>query len=179
MRKIAFSLLIGWSFIAGATELFTTEGYRATHYRSPTPLEHEHAVLLVPLELKLMLESQRPPVLIDVYRNSWIHGFFTLQEEHYNISGSIWLANCGDGLLSSEWEDYCRTGLIDATKNNFDYPVVFYCRSDCWLGWNAVKRAAYWGYTKLYWLRDGVDAWEQEGFPVEKSLPKAKNKITQ
>jgi hypothetical protein len=28
------------------------------------------------------------------------------------------------------------------------------------MSWNATKRATGWGYTNLYWYRDGIDAWE-------------------
>ncbi|WP_404942704.1 rhodanese-like domain-containing protein, partial [Pseudomonas poae] len=48
---------------------------------------------------------------------------------------------------------------------------VFYCRSDCWLSWNAVKRAANLGYTSVYWYRDGLDAWEAAKLPVATAQP--------
>ncbi|MFB1010041.1 MAG: rhodanese-like domain-containing protein [Thiopseudomonas sp.] len=154
-----------------ADDLFTDEGYRATRYRSPTPLTHDYAQTLEPAGLLELQQQQPQPLLVDAYGNPWLHGRFTLQAEHRNIPGSLWLANCGEGVLSSEWEAYCRTALDKATDGNYAHPLVFYCRSDCWLGWNAARRAAGWGYTRLYWLRDGIDAWEAAGYELELSQP--------
>jgi rhodanese-related sulfurtransferase len=28
------------------------------------------------------------------------------------------------------------------------------------MSWNAAKRAASWGYRRVYWYRDGTDGWE-------------------
>ncbi len=159
------------SQISQADTLFTDDGYRATRYRSPTPLTHDDAHTLEPAELLSLQQQQPAPLLVDAYGNPWRHGRFTLQAEHRNIPGSLWLANCGEGVLSREWEAYCRTALAQATDGNSAHPLVFYCRSDCWLGWNAAKRAASWGYTQLYWLRDGVDAWEAAGYALELSQP--------
>ena len=52
-------------------------------------------------------------------------------------------------------------------------PVVFYCLADCWMSWNATKRAARWGYTQLYWYRDGTDGWEAAALPTEEATPAA------
>ncbi|TDQ36153.1 PQQ-dependent catabolism-associated CXXCW motif protein [Thiopseudomonas denitrificans] len=155
----------------GADGLFNEDGYRAGLYRSPTPLEHEDAQVLEPEGLLQLLREQPGVVLIDAYRNPWLHGRYTLPEEHRNLPGSLWLANCGDGNLSSDWERHCREALQQATRGNRAHPLVFYCRSDCWLGWNAAKRAASWGYSRLYWLRDGIEAWEQAGQTLEPSQP--------
>jgi PQQ-dependent catabolism-associated CXXCW motif protein len=45
--------------------------------------------------------------------------------------------------------------------------VVFYCLADCWMSWNAAKRAASWGYREVLWYRDGTDGWEAAGLPTE------------
>ena len=67
------------------------------------------------------------------------------------------LPDVGRGALSPELERYFRDHLDVATKSRRDTPVVFYCLADCWMGWNATKRAASWGFTRLYWYRDGID----------------------
>ncbi len=33
------------------------------------------------------------------------------------------------------------------------------------------RRAAALGYTRLYWYRDGIDAWQQAGLPVQAATP--------
>lgn len=151
--------------------LFTDDGYRNTLYRSPTPLSHEHAQTLTPQELKALQEKVANVLLVDVYRNPWLRGQFTLLEKHTNLPNSLWLANCGDGVLSEQWLAYCKQHLEQATANNKSHPIVFYCRSDCWLGWNAVKRAHALGYNNLYWLRDGTDGWQQAHLPLEHAQP--------
>ena len=151
--------------------LFTDDGYRNTLYRSPPPLSHEHAQTLTPQELKALQEKIPNVLLVDVYRNPWLRGQFTLPEKHTNLPNSLWLANCGDGVLSEQWLAYCKQHLEQATANDKTHPIVFYCRSDCWLGWNAVKRANAFGYNNLYWLRDGTDGWEQAHLPLEQAQP--------
>ena len=156
---------------AEKSHLFTADGYRSTLYRSPTPAFHENAKTLDPAEL-LLLQQQHPSlVLIDVYRNPWLHEQFTLQEQHANLPNSLWLANCGDGTLSEQWLAYCSRNLEQATANDKTRPIVFYCRSDCWLGWNAIKRAYALGYNNLYWLRDGTDGWQQANLPLVLAQP--------
>lgn len=169
MQKVlvfSFSALLCSVSLSSHAELFTEDGYRQEHYRSPTPEEHEFAHILSANELALFLQTIPRPVLIDVYRNPWRHEQFSNPEEHYNIPNSLWLANCGDGIISKDWNNYCKNNLAKATNDQKDYPVVFYCRSDCWLGWNAIKRAKEFGYSNIYWLRNGIDEWEQSGYPL-------------
>lgn len=151
--------------------LFNDEGYRSTQYRSPTPVSHENAKTIAPAELIALQKQQPELLLIDVYRNPWLRGYFTLQEEHRNLPNSLWLANCGDGSLNEQWMAYCQRYLEQATANDTAHPIVFYCRSDCWLGWNAIKRAHALGYSNMYWLRDGIDGWEQAGLPLVHAKP--------
>lgn len=156
---------------AEQSQLFNQEGYRSTQYRSPTPMFSNYAKTIEPSELLALQKKDPQLLLVDVYRNPWLRGQFTLQEQHSNLPKSLWLANCGDGSLSDEWMAYCQQNLKQATSDNKAYPIVFYCRSDCWLGWNAAKRAHALGYNNLYWLRDGTDGWEQADLPLEPAQP--------
>jgi rhodanese-related sulfurtransferase len=81
------------------------------------------------------------------------------------------LPDVGRGALSPELERYFRDHLEVATKSRRDTPVVFYCFADCWMGWNATRRAASWGFTRLYWYRDGIDGWEAAKLPVAEAEP--------
>ena len=60
-----------------------------------------------------------------------------------------------------------RRHLEAATRGNRDHPVVFYCRANCWMSWNAAKRALAYGYTSVYWFDDGVDGWLLEDYDFE------------
>lgn len=164
----------GTPLIALAEEqlaLFSADGYRQTQYRSPTPPSIEGAKTLDTPALQALLENQPDVVLVDVYRSQWLAGRFIDSEPHANLPGSLWLANTGDGNLQPEWASYFSDNLAQASQGNLERPMVFYCRSDCWLGWNATRRAQALGYTQLYWYRDGVDGWEQAGLPLHPATP--------
>ncbi|EXF45648.1 rhodanese-related sulfurtransferase [Pseudomonas sp. BAY1663] len=151
--------------------LFSADGYRQTQYRSPTPATAEGARTLDTAALQALLAENPDVVLVDVYRSQWLAGRFIESEPHANLPGSVWLANTGDGTLQPEWANHFSESLARITQGNSDRPLVFYCRSDCWLGWNATRRAHALGYTKLYWYRDGVDGWEQAGLPLHPATP--------
>lgn len=168
---IVIASLLSTSAVLADTSLFSADGYRLSHYRSPTPLTHEHARTLDTVTLQQLLREQPGTRLIDVYRQQWLHGQFIEDEVHANLPNSLWLANTGDGELNAQWQDYFQRHLAQASQGNRAWPLVFYCRSDCWLGWNAVKRAHQLGYTNLYWYRDGIDAWQQAGLPLIPAQP--------
>ena len=90
---------------------------------------------------------------------------------HRDIPGSLWLPDVGRGALSPELEGYFRDHLEAATKGRRDAPVVFYCLADCWMSWNAAKRAAGWRYRRVYWYRDGTDGWEAAKLPMKDIEP--------
>ena len=156
---------------AGEEALFSADGYRLDRYRSPTPATVEGAQTIDTATLQRMLESADQPVLIDVFRRPWLHGQFVSDEAHQNIPGSLWLANVGEGTAEAPWLDYFSHYLKQACDGDHARALVLYCKSDCWLSWNASKRAAALGYTRLYWYRDGIDAWQQAGLPVQTATP--------
>jgi len=156
---------------AAEEQLFSADGYRLTRYRSPTPPTVEGAQTIDTATLQKMLAGQQPPALIDVFRRPWLHGRFIDDETHENIPGSLWLANVGEGAAEAQWLAYFAHYLKQASGGNHARALVLYCKSDCWLSWNASKRAAALGYTRLYWYRDGIDAWRQAGLPVQTATP--------
>ncbi len=62
--------------------------------------------------------------------------------------GGHWLPNVGYGVLTPEFESYFKTRLAQLTGNDLAKPVLFYCLRDCWMSWNAAKRALAWGYLR-------------------------------
>ena len=49
-----------------------------------------------------------------------------------------------------------------------DEPAVIYCNGEkCLRSSKATKMAVGWGYTNLYYYRDGFPAWKKAGYPVE------------
>lgn len=46
--------------------------------------------------------------------------------------------------------------------------VVIYCNGhSCMRSSKAAAQAVEWGYSKVYYFRDGLPAWQSEGYPVE------------
>jgi PQQ-dependent catabolism-associated CXXCW motif protein len=88
-----------------------------------------------------------------------------------NIPGSIWLPDTGYGALASSTERYLRDGLAHVTQRDQSRWLVVYCQKDCWMSWNAAKRALTMGYKNVAWYPDGTDGWQASGLPVQKAEP--------
>lgn len=85
-----------------------------------------------------------------------------------------------DARNSSDWEAGRIAGAVhlelksNLTKENLAKhaksgdPIVFYCNGvKCMVSANAIEKVKPWGYTKLYYLRDGFPAWKAANYPVE------------
>jgi PQQ-dependent catabolism-associated CXXCW motif protein len=88
-----------------------------------------------------------------------------------DIPGSLWLPDVGRGALSAEIDGYFRDNLARASNDDKAARIVLYCLADCWMSWNATKRAAAYGYTQLYWYRDGTTGWEAAKLPTAEATP--------
>jgi PQQ-dependent catabolism-associated CXXCW motif protein len=89
-----------------------------------------------------------------------------------DIPGSEWLPDVGRGVLTDALDAWFRANLVRISGGDRAVILVFYCRADCWMSWNAAKRALAWGYIGARWYRDGTDGWESAGLPTaEAKLP--------
>ena len=178
---IALPLLIACAVVAMADsgKHFNAEGYRSGHYRSPLPDSVPGGVAISPEQLRQLLLADEAPALIDVqavtlrkeaaaFGLSWLPS-----EQRLNIPGSSWLPNVGYGELEPFMQAFFRDNLSRLTADKLDHPIVFYCIADCWMSWNSVRRAHAWGYTNLYWLRDGTDGWIASGGEVTAAEPES------
>ena len=153
-------------------ELFSFEGYRIQRYRSPTPPHSQFAQTLDTQGVITLRESNPDVVLLDVQPIAWSGKFIQKKgRERKNIEGSIWLPNVGLGELEDSWSEYFQKNLEKMTSSDKSQPIILYCTADCWMSWNAIKRAHEWGYTELYWLRNGTDGWLEAGFEVVTAKP--------
>ncbi|MES9970427.1 MAG: rhodanese-like domain-containing protein, partial [Candidatus Thiodiazotropha sp.] len=74
--------------------------------------------------------------------------------------------------LSVELDNYFKENLQRLTKGDKNRMIVIYCLADCWMSWNAAKRAAMeYGYMNTYWYPDGTTGWEAAELPLENSQP--------
>jgi PQQ-dependent catabolism-associated CXXCW motif protein len=151
------------------------EGYRTDDYRTPVPKTLTGARVIGADEAEALLEA-RSAVFIDVFprapKPSNLPASTVWRDPtHMTIEGAYWLPNVGYGVLSAEFETYFKSRLASLTKDDLAKPVVFFCLKNCWMSWNAGKRALSWGYTNVIWFADGTDAWQEAGFDLVKATP--------
>lgn len=164
---VSISLSVSPVWSAGSdrdrTDLyFSWEGYRIGRYRSPTPEQAEGGTRIDVQQLVRLQSNAKPaPILLDVQPVSWQSGIFLQTRQRYNLPGSVWLPNVGLGELNERWTDYFQTHLQRITQGDKQRAIVVYCTADCWMSWNAVKRANQWGYQQLYWFAEGTDGWRE------------------
>jgi PQQ-dependent catabolism-associated CXXCW motif protein len=150
-------------------------GYRMDHYRAAVPDTVRGAAVVHTQELPALM-AKLHPVLVDVLPApeppaDGRPGLPRLPLPHKDIPGSIWLPEVGRGAISQERATWFLARLREATGGDMKRPVVFYCLSNCWMSWNATKRAASVGYERAYWYPEGADGWEAAGLPVQTATP--------
>jgi PQQ-dependent catabolism-associated CXXCW motif protein len=151
------------------------EGYRTDNYRAPVPATLSGARVLATDEAEAVWRVGNA-VFIDVLPRppkppNLPEGTIWRDKPRSNIPGSIWLPDTGYGALAAATEDYLREGLARASGGDKARPLVIYCQADCWMSWNAAKRARSYGYSSVAWYPDGTDGWQRANLPVEDSQP--------
>jgi PQQ-dependent catabolism-associated CXXCW motif protein len=151
------------------------EGYRSDNYRSPVPATLAGARVLATEEAEAIWRAGKA-VFIDVLPRppkpqNLPEGTVWRDKPRLNIPGSIWLPDTGYGTLAAPTENYLREGLGRASGGDKTKELVIYCQADCWMSWNAAKRALSYGYTNVAWYPDGTDGWQRAGLAVEESQP--------
>jgi PQQ-dependent catabolism-associated CXXCW motif protein len=151
------------------------EGYRTDNYRAPVPATLAGARVLATEEATAIWRAGKA-VFIDVLPRppkpqNLPEGTVWRDKPRLNIPGSIWLPDTGYGALAAATEDYLREGLVRASGGDRAKQLVIYCQADCWMSWNAAKRALSYGYSNVAWYPDGTDGWQRAGLAVEESQP--------
>ncbi len=95
------------------------------------------------------------------------------------MPGSIWLPDTGYGALAPVMQQYFEHGLEQASGGNRDRMLVFYCLANCWMSWNAAKRAIALGYRHVAWYPDGTDGWAADHLPLEPRTPLQRPQATE
>lgn len=150
------------------------EGYRMENFRAPVPAGLSGARTVDAAELKAMLETGKP-VLVDVFpapRKPLKLAATTIWNEpvRETIANAHWLANMGFGALHADEAEAFRAELTRLSVNG-TRPLVFFCEPECWMSWNAARRALEFGFREVVWFPGGVAAWVEEGGAVETVLP--------
>ena len=150
-------------------------GYRMDEYRAPVPDTLAGAHVIGPEEayaLWLSGEAAFVDVLPRAPRPANLpEGTIWRDKPRLSIPGALWLPNVGYGALAGATETYFRAGLDKASGGDKSHPLVIFCLEDCWMSWNAAKRALEFGYSDVYWMPSGTDGWTFFDYPVEEILP--------
>jgi PQQ-dependent catabolism-associated CXXCW motif protein len=178
-RRVFVAALI-CSFAALASHAKTKappepEGYRLEAYRAPVPATLKGAAVIDTAKA-FKLWSDKTAVFIDALPHApkpeglpanavW------REQPRSDIPGSIWLPDTGYGALSEVTLRYFEKGLAKASGGDKQKPLVFYCLENCWMSWNAAKRALTMGYANIYWYPQGTDGWERAGRALEERRP--------
>ena len=148
-------------------------GYRLDGYRSPTPATLAGAVTVDTAAARRLVEDGAavPVNVLKLDRSTLPGGPWLLAKPQPQIPGGVWLPNVGLGEPGPEVESYLRRNLERLTGGERGRGLLFYCLADCWMSWNAAKRALTLGYARVYWYRDGIDGWSEAGLPTQDGGP--------
>lgn len=159
------------------------DDYRMDHYRNPVPATLQGATVIGP-EQAHAIWSDGEAAFIDVLPQppkpaNLPKGTIWRDKPRNSIPGAIWLPNVGYGAIADVTADYFRAGLEKITRSDQTHAVVIFCLEDCWMSWNAAKRAVEWGYTSVYWMPEGTDGWQLWDYPLERIEPEEGQPQTQ
>lgn len=177
LKLFAVLVTLPLAACSGINSLIANEPYHPAPYHSVTQLAPPLGVRKVSTEETRRLHQNRQAIFVDVmgaiFREESLDfdGEWLVNGPRADIPGSVWLPNTGEEQLIPVIERYYRENLQRLTAGDKEVALLFYCIEDCWMSWNASKRAVEWGYRSVLWYRKGVDGWKEAGFPLEERLP--------
>lgn len=172
MRGRALGALLALSLpVCAPAQVAEPDGYRMEEYRAPVPASLEGATV-VDAEAAHDLWQDGGTVFVDVLprppRPENLPGDTIWREKpRVSIPGAAWLPNTGYGDIAPATEAYFSGALETLTEGDRTRPVLFFCLPECWMSWNAAKRAIEGGYSSVYWFPEGSDGWAAAGYPTE------------
>jgi PQQ-dependent catabolism-associated CXXCW motif protein len=175
LRDSAPALLL-WSCLAvGAGVVAEPQGYWEGDVNAPTPSTLPGGRVIHVAGVEALLR-QGKAVVIDVSNTprrpaELAPGAPWLPVPHRAIPDALWLPGVGAGAPPQEVDDFYRGRLKLATLGNVEVPLVIYCHENCWLSWNAAKRAIGYGYRRVFWYPEGIEGWTAAGRQTKVAAP--------
>jgi PQQ-dependent catabolism-associated CXXCW motif protein len=175
-RRLLVAVLMALaSAVRAQQEVPEPHEYRTDDYRAPVPATLAGARVVTTDEAETIWRDKQG-AFIDVLPRppkpqNLPEGTVWRDKPRFNIPGSLWLPDTGYGKLAAASEDYFRQGLARASGGNSAALLVIYCQENCWMSWNAAKRAMSYGYTNVAWFPEGTEGWERALLPMEESQP--------
>lgn len=153
------------------------DGFRAPPYKAEVPATLQGASV-IDAGAALDLHRQGVPFIDTMPRTrkpeNLPEGTIWREPGHETIPGAIWLWDTGYEKLAPAEEARLENGLAAASGGDRSAPLVIFCRADCWMSWNAAKRAVGMGYTNVSWFPGGSDGWlEADGAALVMAEPVA------
>ena len=173
--SLVFGLLNFSTYVQSNELVEEPDDYKLDNYRSATPETLSGATVVGALVAKELYDNGEV-IFIDVLPSpkrpeALPESEIWLPKKRLNIPGSVWLADVGFGVLSDELNHYFTSNLEQLNKLN-KKGMLFYCKANCWMSWNAAKRAINFGYSNVFWFPGGTDDWSSQDYVLEESKPK-------
>ncbi len=151
------------------------DSYRMDAYRAPVPATLKGATV-VDTAKAYDLWTRKAAAFIDALPHApkpegLPKNVVWREQARSDIPGSLWLPDTGYGALSAATQLYLEKGLEKASGGDRKKPLVFYCLKNCWMSWNAAKRALTLGYANVFWYPEGTDGWDAAKHPLEDRKP--------
>jgi PQQ-dependent catabolism-associated CXXCW motif protein len=177
IRRSLSAIAAGALCLAGTAPQAQTvpepDGYRVESYRAPVPATLAGATVLDTAAARTLWETGEA-VFVDVLPAAprpadLPAGTIWQPPSRDTIPGAVWLPNVGFGKLAPETDRYFRDNLRRLARGDTARPVVFFCQSDCWMSWNAARRAiTEYGFEDVLWYPPGTDGWEAAGLSLQR-----------
>lgn len=159
---------------AGEAAVAEPQGYRLGEYRAPVPATLKGA-RTVDLEGLRAILAREDVLLVDVMPTQpkpaeRPEGSIWRDPERSTIKGAVWLANMGLGRLG-ESEDEAFRAVLRRLAGSPNRTIVMFCEPQCWMSWNAAKRALSYGFRNVVWFPGGAATWREAGLAEELVTP--------
>ena len=149
------------------------EGYRLDNYRAPVPDTVPGGTVVHVAEVQALIATGTA-TLIDVLPaprrpETMRPGIPWLPTPHRTLAGALWWPEIGRGALPPSTEARLHQRLTEMVGERL---VVFFCLPECWMSWNATRRAAAMGF-RAAWFPEGTEGWQAAGLdlvPVQPEL---------